>query len=224
LRLAERQAIVAEDPHSPLVPGIDGTIALSLEREGKRYTALDFVRSAYFSEAPADEHPAIAAVRAAERPSTQLNIGTVLLREAARRRLRESELAEPAQNLASGLLQSAWSGIAQQEAALREQGRTKPHQLRINAIARLAILDSVEGRHAAAFGKSVRAISLARRSESPELVEGATDNMTVYAETMAKLKGIARGLGALTISTLSLPDFAWTNRLRDHVLLSRFGA
>jgi hypothetical protein len=221
VRLAERHSIAFDNPMDPRLPGIDGTLALSLEREGKRYSALDFVRSACFTEAPADENPAAAAIRNAERPSTHLNVGTVLLREAARRRRRGSDLAEPAQNLASALLHSAWAGIGEQEAALKAEGRTKPHQHRVNAIGRLAMLDAVEGRYLASFGKSFRAISLARRSESPELVEGATENLTIAAETAAKLKAMARGFGSLAIAALSLVG---ARDLRDRVLLSRFGA
>lgn len=220
-RLAERQSIAFDNPLDPRLPGIDGTLALSLEREGQRYTSLDFVKSAYFTQAPPNESGQSAAIRAAERPSTQLNIGIVLLREAARRRQRGSDLAEPAQNLASELLQSAWTGIEEQQAALRAEGRTNPHQHRINAVGRLAMLHAVEGRHRTAFALTGEALKLFSRSENPEGAEHTTPNLGEWAQFMARGKALARGLGALTISTLSLVG---AKKLRDRVLLSRFGA
>ncbi|HSX17061.1 MAG TPA: hypothetical protein VLH86_03105 [Patescibacteria group bacterium] len=214
-------ALADMGPDDPLRPGTTAAAALQYERLGEYDNAIAYARGATTWREAVSEPAEATALRLEQRPSTDLNAAVVMMRHAARGRLIKPGNRHWYQNRAGELMDAARGGIADQRIGLR------PHQHAINALGRASMIEAVRGRghRIESFGYAIGAILIGAASESPALVQHATPNLSVKERLMAKGRAVMRGIGALGVATLALPDRRPTNRLRDRLILSsKFGA
>ena len=205
------------EPTNPRLPGVLGTVALTYERLGEHDTALQYADRALSVPDPVEESKSAFRTRVAERPSTELNVGIVYLRAAARARLAQDDQAAGIhQANARARLRLAGAGIRAQ----REPGRL--HQHAINAASRVAALEVVEGRRLAAMGRSLGALAVAPLSESRIVTHSS--NLTPKQQAKSVAKALGRGSAAMGIAALTTPPLPRrlqpkVHTIRDKVIL-----
>ncbi len=209
IRLANATPIETD----PEWPGQQAAIALTQERLGIHDKALEYANKAF--EAPTfipGESGHDAEVREKQRPSTDINVGIVFLRAAARRRLRGRSEAPEMQERATKALGAAFVGILAQ----RQNGRVHQHQ--INLASRLSNAEAVDGIHGRAFRNALGATALGFISESSLFVDH-TSGLKPVERLYAKTKAVWRGLGAMGVALLSAIPGPRAASMRDKALL-----
>jgi hypothetical protein len=93
-------------------------------------------------------------------------------------------------------------------------------QYRVNTIGRVSVLETLHGSKLKGFTRAIGAIAGSVFSESPWRPHSNQD-LSLKDRFRAKSKALARGIGALTVSVLSLggsKTHSTTNKLADKVL------
>lgn len=215
------EQILGMQNDDPRYPQLAGALALAHERNGYGGSALGWAEAAVLSANTVlvpgfPQETGFDNYRVGRTwPDVGINAGTVLFRHEPD--LRKPGLEEHAairRQEVTDLFGGAWEGL---------RHRTT-HQHRINLVARLAMDHAVAGHHKKAFGYALKAMGLSVWSESSYFTTDTTPGLSWEDKLRARGKAFARGVASLGVTALSVPNMAGTNRLRDKLILSRFGA